>query len=424
MLLLNLSLNLLDLYIKDWLRMKKIVSKVEVYAVISAVFLMIFLPVLWGIGFSYRLYDNLPWPGVSIFSHLGFLIAAAIFISKFKKMAAADMFYFNLVLAYVFMGTAYSLLFILFSTEEYKLDAFMQSVVYLVHFCAFMAIGFTVFELKWPKIFVLLLFLVYVLLAYFEHNMSSTIPVSLYSIYGEFTDVVPNYQLVSLSVVFLCLLLYRTNIKYKTVFVLMALFMVFLTGGRSEFLGGVISLFFFLLLSILTTLSKRMMVKRVYLYSILMIVFFALIFIYIYFYTDADLGISNNRNLQVFNLKEASSWQARENLESKNLELIFKSPFVGNFGSHFSLGQGSYIHNILSVWQQYGFFSFLMYLIIMIFPVVNLSIVFIKKESVGLAGPLVLSFYCLLLMAVSKSVFWPYAGLSVGSYLYVRYTRV
>lgn len=89
-----------------------------------------------------------------------------------------------------------------------------------------------------------------------------------------------------------------------------------------------------------------------------------------------------------------------------------------SFGSHYEVSSGSYIHNWLSVWQQYGVISFLIYVFLLSFPVLSLMRLYFYYESKRLILPLALSFYCLLMVVVSKSFVWSYAGLSAGVYLY------
>lgn len=394
------------------------VTKNENFLIETSVFLIIYFPIIWGIGFSYHLYGNLPWPGAAIFVHIGAALTCLLLPKKIKSFYKANKFYFIANFIYIYWGFLYSFFFFSFSSEAYANAAFMQSFVSLFYLIAYIILGYYIFQIQWPKPLVLLLFFIFFLLSLFEINFSSTIPVSLYDIYGDFSEIIPNYQLVSLSILFLSILVYNSDIKLKKTFFLLILTMVFLTGGRSEFLGIVIAITFFISLSAITSLTKRLSIKKIIFTSSILAICISFLSIYIYLYSNIE--ILNNRNFQIFDLKNASSWQEREYILKQNIKIIFDSPIIGSFGSHFQINEGAYIHNILSVWQQYGLVSFILYFFLLAYPLLNLTYIYFKTENKLLMPPIILSFYCLLLMLVSKSFIWSYAGLSIGSYFYTN----
>lgn len=386
---------------------------------VIAIMLMIYIPIWWGVAFSYRIVDVLPWPGVALYSHFGLMLALVLLLFNLKKLYISNRLFFSFVLFYWCVSFLYSIFYLAVSPDVYAGKAFFQSVVYLFYYLGFLIVAFYVFQVSWNAWLVLSMVLFYIVLSFFELNPAATIPVSLYSIYGSFNEAIPNYQLVSLSVLFTAILLLQSGLRFKAFFVLCILTLVFLTGGRSEFLGSVITLFFIYCIKFFVVLFKRLSINKVTL--IVLMVFISLLFFMLYLYFNDSFFFANNRNFQIFSLSDASSWQGRQEIFQKNIGHIVESPIFGKFGSHFHYGEGSYIHNILSVWQQYGIIPFVVYFSILLFPVISLFLLYAKNEDSFVLVPLAVSFYCLLLMLVSKSYQWSYAGLSAGAYFYVCY---
>lgn len=390
--------------------------------IVFSAFIMVFLPIIWGVGFSYHLYGNHPWPGIAIYSHMGVICLICIYIYHVKSMWRADSLYLYSVLTYLFLTVVYSLFFLILSSKFYTYDAFIQSVLATFYFLSYFTLGFFLLNFKWPRFFVFSLFFLFLMVSVFEVNIQSHIPVSLYSIYGGFSETLPNYQLVSLSILFLSVLVYRSELKYKFLYFFLIITMTFLTGGRSEFLGFIFSLLIIFIFIFIVSLIKRTSVKSNYIY-IIMLFFVVFIFI-LFFLSDINSDFLNNRNFEIFELGNSSSWQAREGLKESNMAYILNSPFFGDFGSHFNISKGSYIHNVFSVWQQYGIFVFLLYFFIMVYPLIRLMAFYFESECGYLIVPMLISFYCLLLIIVSKSFLWSYAGLSGGVYLSICYQKI
>lgn len=385
---------------------------------IAATFAMIFLPILWGIGFSYRLYGDHPWPGVAIYAHLGLLSIIILFFINYRNFLKIELFNSILFFIYLLLSVLISFIFYVLSTEHYKADAVVQALISSFYMLGYFIVGFYVFKFRWPKLILLFVFFVFAFLSIVEYQHGSAIPVSLYTIYGSFSDVLPNYQLVSLSILFLGLLILRSNIKFKSLIFFSCFVMVYLTGGRSEFFGSAITLVYIYLLILLVVFLKRFSLHRNQV-NIFIVVFLTAIVLFSYIGKNSDT--LNNRNFQILELDKASSWVARENIKKNNSKFIYDSPVLGSFGSHFSMGKGSYTHNWISVWQQYGIFMFILYVFILSYPVVKLSYLYLKYEINEMLLPLALSFYCLLLVVVSKSFTWSYAGLSIGGFVYITH---
>lgn len=394
------------------------IQGVERIISIASTFAMIFLPILWGIGFSYRLYGEHPWPGVAIYAHLGLLLIFSLFFINYRKFVQIELYCSILFFIYLLLSVLISFMFYALSTEYYKAEAVVQALISSFYMFGYFIVGFYVFKFRWPKLVLLFVFFVFAFLSVKEYRHGSTIPVSLYTIYGSPSDILPNYQLVSLSILFLGLLILRSNIKFKDLMFFSCFVMVYLTGGRSEFFGSAITLVYIYLLILLVVFLKRFSINRNQVNIFIIVSLIAIVF---FSYIGKNSDFLNNRNFQILELDKASSWVARENIKQNNSKFIYDSPILGSFGSHFSMGKGSYTHNWISVWQQYGVFMFMLYVFILIYPVVKLSYLYLKYERNEILLPLALSFYCLLLVVVSKSFIWSYAGLSIGGFVYIAH---
>ena len=100
------------------------------------------------------------------------------------------------------------------------------------------------------------------------------------------------------------------------------------------------------------------------------------------------------------------------------MSYIFQNPVFGSYASHFDLGRGHYIHNILSSWQQYGLLGFILYTLLVVIPFLVISFMRVKTDNKELDGFLFISTYALIVIFVTKSVYWTYLGFSLGSFLY------
>lgn len=132
-----------------------------------------------------------------------------------------------------------------------------------------------------------------------------------------------------------------------------------------------------------------------------------------------------NRQWEVLNIPSSKSWRSRLALQEKALRQIAENPLLGRFGGHvltedtgkFEKGHaGRYAHNALSAWVSYGLAGFLLYLALTVYGcLVSVREVILKQQDIPLwTFAFTLNFVCLLLIIVSKPVFWPLPALGWG----------
>ena len=131
------------------------------------------------------------------------------------------------------------------------------------------------------------------------------------------------------------------------------------------------------------------------------------------------------RQFEVLDIPSSKSWAGRLALQKKALGQIAENPLMGKFGGHVlteDTGRharghtGRYAHNALSAWVSYGLAGFLIYVSLTLYGfLVSARNVILKQrhEPIWIFA-FMLSFVCLLLIIVSKSVFWPLPALGWG----------
>jgi hypothetical protein len=192
-------------------------------------------------------------------------------------------------------------------------------------------------------------------------------------------------------------------------------FVLFIMGSRSEFVAFLFCIGTFVILR-----AHWGSLISIFLYSVLMmgavVVFLAV-----------DIStLQGSRQFQLFNLGNASSFISRLELQNVAVAQILMNPILGEFGGHIIANgsAGSYSHNVLSVWVNYGLMVFVVYLALIVFPLVHTSLILLKNKHLNV--DLTLAFLFLsavfLLVVTSKSVFWVLPPLAWG--LYARAIRL
>ncbi|MCY4364082.1 MAG: O-antigen ligase family protein [Gammaproteobacteria bacterium] len=132
-----------------------------------------------------------------------------------------------------------------------------------------------------------------------------------------------------------------------------------------------------------------------------------------------------SRQFEVLDFSSSKSWVDRLSLQRKALEQIAENPLMGRFGGHvlredtgrYAKGHtGRYAHNALSAWVGYGLAGFLVYVFLTLsgFLVPARQVVLKQQDAPLWTFAFMLNFVCLLLIIVSKPVYWPLPALGWG----------
>lgn len=178
----------------------------------------------------------------------------------------------------------------------------------------------------------------------------------IFSTYVNGSFIGASYQQIGRTIMLACIMFYliSDNKNDAVGVIVLSIILMPLVGSRNY---GVLLVIFFLLIFIKDLLRGKL------LRSIALLIPFALIvFIYAFQYIYAVFGESRFSDLLI--LEESSSFLSRAYAYEKALELISDNPIFGVFGH--SVTEAFYAHNILFIWGNYGFLSFLLIFFIVI----------------------------------------------------------
>ncbi|EDY85628.1 conserved hypothetical protein [gamma proteobacterium HTCC5015] len=193
----------------------------------------------------------------------------------------------------------------------------------------------------------------------------------------------------------------------------LAFFVLFVLSARSEFVALAFSLGFFFSIRSWQQTSRVVVPIVVFLFSVL----------FAYYFFDV---ITESRHFRMTDLAHDSAWQARILSIQEAWGRIKEQPLTGQFAGHFTGSvHNLYAHNVLSVWDGYGFWAFTLFLFVTGFPAGHAAyIAFFSPRLTPLeVFYCLVAWTCLLLMLVSKSMYWVLPGLSWGLYVNVKHRR-
>lgn len=129
-------------------------------------------------------------------------------------------------------------------------------------------------------------------------------------------------------------------------------------------------------------------------------------------------AVGNFRNAELLTIQTSQSVSIRGDTIRSGIKNIKASPLLGDYGGQIrDMGEfGLYAHNVLSVWQQYGLVSFLVYLILSIASVaISLWKVLLERsDDPRWHVAAYVSGACLILVVATKSVYWPVPAMAWG----------
>lgn len=278
-------------------------------------------------------------------------------------------------------------------------------VVFLVFYVVMPLFGYVLFYRdddygkRWVLFFLVLLFLVSLWFSTVYGDIRS-----YYVAYGG-QGFQFNYQAIG-AIVFV-LFVYVQNQKSLFLSYLAwfsALGCCYVVGARSELISLILVFFLnFLLIgkNVFSLFYVRFFVVGIYILGLILFVLFVLVASYQSEIAALDLSLSE-----------------RLSILSSNLEYIFQSPFWGAYSAYES---GRYAHNLLSVWVDFGFPSFLLLCCIFSFVLFRyLSILPIMRSCTTFKCGLILHLSVVFLMFTFKDYGYFIFPLSLGVYILVE----
>ncbi len=309
----------------------------------------------------------------------------------------------------------------LYSSVNYLLSSSLEVYFAYVQFLEFIVLALVMFfigyfvqlnQTLYNVLFCLLLFSSALLLYY----VLSTGQVMFYAkvlAIDSTSDSISTYQEFGRSALIASLiLLSMTKQVGRYLFVyLVSIFVLFILGARSEFVGLCFSGFLVFLIKFRLSLLRVLQLSSI---IILGAIFISQVY-------EKLLG---GRSIQLFNMSKDVSWQGRKSLEQLGLNHIEENPILGYFAGYIIDGgaTGAYVHSILSVWASFGLLPFVLYTLLCFIPLLY-CIQFAlknKNQSDKFYLCLSLSLVIILLILFSKSIFWLIPSLAWGVYFSVK----
>jgi O-antigen ligase len=328
---------------------------------------------------------------------LPFLVKRIIFYSKIYPI---------LVLCFLSFATVWTFTNYMVLEGDYVETAAIQSVETVVLWSALFFVGMAlpIESVVLKKFFLISFFLILIFLLYFFINTGSLMfdARRYYSV-----EDIATYQGFARSALIILLFLIAVipSAIFRTLLFLGGIFILFFLGARSELYS------FLAIAAVLSVIFSSKNIK----YSIAILSGFLVIFLVIQFTFEI---IASSRQLQVLELSEEASWIGRQRVQEVALDQIAAHPILGVFGGHVAyFGRtGSYAHNVLSAWVNFGLVGFLSYLYLTIVALlVSTKKVILQRNYAPIwVFAFSINFISFLLIVVAKPVFWPIPALGWG----------
>ena len=319
------------------------------------------------------------------------------------------------------------------------------SKVFLLYFSFFIFWGFYVFIeyvikyrlnnlglLSWGLVAVITNVTSYITMLHFNLNDKKTVKyffisfiimcliVLFYSNNGRFylkaeTDIdgVASYQGFARSLLFVfyvCYVAYN-NQRNKAIVMIISTIILFMNSARSELIFFIVSIFIFNFINLRK--DKFTVILNLFLITLVSINF------------DYILAkFSSNRLFELMHISKSTSFEGREEFAKKAWQVIQDHPLLGDYGYYIDIyGIGSYSHNILSAWADFGILGFIFFLGISLYLLIFFINKIIFKASSDKSIQLLFLFSSTLLLGylTAKDYSFMFFGLSLG--LYVNYLQ-
>lgn len=349
--------------------------------------------------------------GIAVFGIAGFIFAVLSVLIWLPQTLKGDKLTALFWYAFLMLCLGYSLYFLIAGGEEYRHMAAMQSLQAFVLILAMFFVGYFS-DFSKPFFSNLLLcallsmFVFLVIYSLFSGNMMFYAREFFHADEG-----VATYQGFARSALLtlLPLIAMSRSKVFQTLIILLGTYVLFVLGARSEFFSYLLWLCCFCLLFMAR--SRGALIAGLA-GSIVLLLGLSAVW-------DT---LTASRQLEVTNLSESTSWVARQQLFLSTLSIVDNAPALGDFGAHIREGghAGAYSHNALSAWVNYGGFGFVFYLLSIVSAFLISTLAALRSDQNPEWGDrriaFSMMFIVLLLIVVSKPVFWPLTGLAMGLY--------
>ncbi|MGE8653412.1 MAG: hypothetical protein ACN6NV_06620 [Acinetobacter gandensis] len=297
--------------------------------------------------------------------------------------------------------------------------ASIQSFEMLIYWFTFFALGFyfPLVDKVWlKKTSILLVYLFFIYSIYYVYTESKLmLPFGTDEVENE---SISGYQGISRSIFIIGLFIISFSKKniYLYINISILAFLLFIIGSRSEFYAYIIAV---------TLYHLIISIKEKATFFMLCLIFSLFFFLYIANYEY----ISQSRQFNVFSLNSDESWILREQMKDLAITQIYNNPFFGQFGGHMEFYKGSnytgsYIHNLLSGYVNYGFIFLILFSILCYISFIySVNRLYKNLNDQDWIFAFLLAFVVAFLVSTTKPVFWTMTYLSWGVFIGTLYKK-
>lgn len=289
---------------------------------------------------------------------------------------------------------------------------FQQNIVALeksgrmvVLYFALFYLGSYIFPEKWFTLILYLSFFGMILLTLI--NIDPSRMMFYAKVQFEVSEGVAKYQGFARSFAATAIILIgiTCRIYWQAALTMISLLVLYFLGARSEFYGFVIVAF----VSWLVAMRSSTLLIRL---------FFSAIFVCcLILFFSIQISEFSNRQFEIFKVFQSTSVARRLQYLSQGWHYISNSVVLGDYAGQLRNGEfGSYIHNLLAAWRQFGILGFGLYFSLSILSLlipVN-RVVFRESNDPNWRIALYMNCYTFILSVAAKSVFGGLAPLSWG----------
>jgi len=233
--------------------------------------------------------------------------------------------------------------------------------------------------------------------------------IGLVDLRGAFdADDIPSYQGFASATMLTALILLASirKLRWRFFWATTCAFLLFVGGARSEFVGYSVAV------GVVEGIGLLRRPKVIPAISIALVPV-------CFFINDRWSDIENSRQMQLFDIANASSWIARQDFLQFAIDQIADHPIEGMFGGHFywnwPFSAGAYAHNALSAWVSFGLIGFTLYILLTVSCAKSsFALLWQPKMSPVSRLSAYVNILSLLLVIAAKSVFWPIVALGWG----------
>lgn len=379
---------------------------------ISCLMLLLFIigyffhEVFYAIG----IINRLPFGFIGFLNIIFTIIFITFFVSDYKKYFLSNKYAFAVIIFFIYailwsfinkvtikqhysdvaftqMLLTIALLFMLYVVTFY--NNFLKSKIYLIYFC-------------------ILVFLYFLYFSIYQQTFTFNLRKISLSNSEDFATYQGLARSVSLASVFVLPFIKRR--LFLWLFSCTSLFSVFILGSRSE----LIFLLIFILSIILINLTRDRMKDKIGIF------FLCTIAIVLTVLFTPNITSMDNRNLQLFDIEDSTSYQGRSYFRDIAFKQVYESPILGDFGGHiYATGsEGGYSHDFFSSWVNLGLVGFVFYLLLILIPIFMAlkEMIFRRVYSENLIFIVSFGLSTLVLIVFAKPFFWPVPAILWGSY--------